>query len=44
MSTGPRKVQRILDYFTPEGAAGLVAGAPSYPTRMVFAGLRRILP
>ena len=32
----PRKVQQIPDYFTPEEAAALVEGAPSYPTRMAF--------
>ena len=31
-----RKVQQIPDYFTPEEAAALVEGAPSYPTRMAF--------
>ena len=28
----PRKIQQIPDYFTPEEAAALVEGAPSYPT------------
>ena len=32
----PRKVQQIPDYFTPEEAAAMVEGAPSYPTRMAF--------
>ena len=32
----PRKVQQIPDYFTPEGAAALVEGAPNYPTRMAL--------
>ena len=32
----PRKVQQIPDYFTPDEAAALVEGAPSYPTRMAF--------
>ena len=32
----PRKVQQISDYFTPEGAAALLEGAPRYPTRMAF--------
>ena len=30
------KVQQIPDYFTPEEAAALVEGPPSYPTRMAF--------
>ena len=32
----PSKVQQIPDYFTPEEAASLIEGAPSYPTRMAF--------
>ena len=32
----PRKVQQIPGYFTPEEAAALVEGAPSYPTPMAF--------
>ena len=32
----PRKAQQIPDYFTPEEAAALVEGAPSYPTFVAF--------